>query len=158
MAAEDMSVALIASSQTESERQTPFRLEPFVDADSVSSFLSVPRSNLLRMTWEGFHRNWTARGCSAGCGGLSHTPRLTPTRANVRYSGKGHNRHWHGVGAMKLGCRDDSLDWKFISATLLDRLEARDSLARIYRRGLVDRLEQVGVHQQVQHTGAMEER
>jgi hypothetical protein len=43
MAPKDMSVALIAPSQTESERQPPFRLEPFGDADSVSSFLSVPR-------------------------------------------------------------------------------------------------------------------
>jgi hypothetical protein len=55
--------------------------------------------------------------------------RLTPTRANVRCSGKWHNRHWHGVGAARRGCRNDSSDWKFISATLLDRLEARDSLA-----------------------------
>ena len=56
-------------------------------------------------------------------------PTSQPTRANVRYSGKWHNTHRHGVGAVRRGCRDDSLDWKFISATLLDRFEARDSLA-----------------------------
>jgi hypothetical protein len=62
-------------------------------------------------------------------GGLSHTPRLTPTRANVRYRGKWNNMYWYEVGAVKRGCRDDSLEWKFISATLLDRFETRDSLA-----------------------------
>jgi hypothetical protein len=62
-------------------------------------------------------------------GGLLQIPRLTPTRANVRYSGKWHNTHWYEVGAVKRGYRDDSLDWKFISATLLDRFETRDSLA-----------------------------
>jgi hypothetical protein len=43
MAAKDISVA---SRRTESERQPSFPLEPFVDADSVSSFLSVPRSDV----------------------------------------------------------------------------------------------------------------
>ena len=62
-------------------------------------------------------------------GGLSQISRLTPTRANVRYSGTRHNTHRHEVGAVKRGCRDDSSDWKFISVTLLDRFEARDSLA-----------------------------
>jgi hypothetical protein len=64
MAAKDMSVALIASNQTESERQPPFRLEPFVDADSVSSFLSVPRSDVLRMTREGKIRGYAYKGRS----------------------------------------------------------------------------------------------
>jgi hypothetical protein len=61
MAAKDMSVA---SSRTESERQPPFPLEPFVDADSVSSFLSVPRSDVLRMTREGKIRGYAYKGRS----------------------------------------------------------------------------------------------
>ena len=64
MAAKDMSVALIASSQTASERQPPSRLESFVDADSVSSFLSVPRSDVLRMTREGKIRGYAYKGRS----------------------------------------------------------------------------------------------
>jgi hypothetical protein len=60
---------------------------------------------------------------------LQATTRLTPTRANVRCSGEWHNRHWDGVGAAWRRCRKDSLDWKFISATLLERLEDRHSLA-----------------------------
>jgi hypothetical protein len=64
MAAKDMSVSLIASSQTASERQSPFRLEPFVDADSVSSFLSLPRSDVLRMTREGKIRGYAYKGRS----------------------------------------------------------------------------------------------
>jgi hypothetical protein len=67
---------------------------------------------------------------------LQRMARLTPMRANVRCSGgKWHNRHWHGVGPARRGCRNDSLDWKFISATLLDRLEARNSLSRGICRG-----------------------
>ena len=64
MAAKDMSSALIASNQTDSEPRPPFRLEPFVDADSVSSFLYVPRSDVLRMTREGKIRGYAYKGRS----------------------------------------------------------------------------------------------
>ena len=87
---------------------------------------------------------------------LQRMARLTPTRANVRCSGKWHNRHWRGVGASRRGCRIGSspvrLYWTDSKLGTLSR--------GICRRGLVDRLEQVGVHSKVQHTenGAMEER
>jgi hypothetical protein len=79
--------------------------EPSLDSDGAAQFLRIHPKTLQPMA------------------------RLTPTRTNVRCSGKWHNRHWHGVGAARRRCRNDSLDWKFISATLLERLEDRDSLA-----------------------------
>jgi hypothetical protein len=58
--------------------------EPSLDSDGAAQLLRIHSKTLQRMA------------------------RLTLTRANVRCSGKRHNRHWHDVGAVKRGCRDDS--------------------------------------------------
>jgi hypothetical protein len=125
----------IPRTQNRSAIEFDVLFEPLLDSDGVAQSLRVHPKTLQRMA------------------------RLTPTRAKVRCSGKWHNRQWLGVGAVKRGCLDDSLDSKFVSATLLDRLKARDSLGGICRRGHVDHLGQVEVRIQVQHAenGSMEE-
>ena len=83
---------------------TGYLFEPSPDSDGAAQLLRIHPKTLQPMA------------------------RLTPTRANVRCSGKWHNRHWHGVGAARRGCRNDPLDWKFISATQLEFVAGSSSI------------------------------
>jgi hypothetical protein len=61
--------------------------ESFLDSDGVAQLLRIHPKTLAAY-------------------GAAHAH----ARANVRCSGKWHNRHWQGVGAARRGCRNDSLD------------------------------------------------
>lgn len=62
MAAKDMSVASRGSSDTGNDSVPLFPLEPFVNAEKVASFLSVPRADVLRMTRERKIRGYPYKG------------------------------------------------------------------------------------------------
>jgi hypothetical protein len=62
MRAKDLEIIPSSSGQTGNVSVSPFPLEPFVDAETVSSFLSVPRADVLRMTRDGKIRGYPYRG------------------------------------------------------------------------------------------------
>lgn len=62
MTAKGISIASGASCQVEDVSSPSFRLERFVDAKTVSAFLSVPRADVLRMTREGKIRGYPYKG------------------------------------------------------------------------------------------------
>jgi len=57
-----MKVAPMERDETRKVCESPFRLEPFVQADTVAAFFSIPRSDVLRMTREGKIRGYPYKG------------------------------------------------------------------------------------------------
>jgi len=58
----EMNAQFCGSEQSGSLHEPRFRLEPFVDAKTVSAFLSIPRADVLRMTREGKIRGYPYKG------------------------------------------------------------------------------------------------